>query len=166
MGLDRLDRAQRAFIEHALHGFRLQRMPQVLGDHQRHARLVGGFDHLPAFVERDRHGLLGDRVLARFGRGDGQRRVRVVRRADIHGIDVRLAQHFPEVRVDRIDPVPLPELGYGILDDIACGSELYLVWKLLVRGQVTAGNASRPDQTHFEWLGHGSWVSLALSDRV
>ena len=131
-------------------------MPQVLSDHQRHPRLVGGVDHLPAFVERDRHRLLGNRVLARLGRGDGEGRVGVVGRADVHGIDVRLAQHLPEVRVDRVDLVPLPELGYGILDDIACGRELYLVWKLLIGGQVTAGNASRPNQAHFKWLGHGS----------
>ena len=78
----------------------------MLGDHEDHARLVGRVDHVPATLQRGRHRLLDDRMFARSGGGHGQRRVRVVRGADVHRFDVRFAQHFVDIQVDGLDARP------------------------------------------------------------
>ena len=61
--------------------------------------LAGGLDHLPAFPDVVRHGLLDVDVLAGLGRGDRDQRVHVIRRGDRDGVDVLALEHLAEVGV-------------------------------------------------------------------
>src|SRR6202022_1138949 len=60
----------------------------VVPDHVRHARLFNGLDHLLALLAVHRQRLLAQDHLAGPGGGQGNLRVRVVRRADVDQVNV------------------------------------------------------------------------------
>ena len=161
LGADRLDRAQFAFVQQAFRGLGFGRITQVLSDHQRHARLVGGCNHVPALLHGNRHGFLAYDVFAGFGGCDGQRRMGVVRGADVDGLDVGLAQHLFHVQVDGVGVdagFPGKLLGER-LNEVTNGVELHPIGTFQVGGQVCAGNTAGPYDADFEWIGH--WFSLS-----
>jgi len=133
-------------------GFR--RVAQVLGDHQDDARLVGGADHGPALVEVLGHRLLGERVLAGFGGGNGLRGVVPVPRADVHRVDVGVTEHLLVVRVHGLHTGLLcVRLGEGS-DDVAYGRQTYPVGMPEVGIHVAVGDSPRANQADFQWFGH------------
>ena len=92
-----------------------------------------------------------------FGGGDGQRRVGVVCRADVDGIDVGLAQHLVYVQVDGVDAGFPGKLLGERLNEVANGVELHAIGTFQVGGQVCASNTSGPYDADFEWIGHCSF---------
>ena len=74
----------------------------VVPDRVRHAGLLDRLDHRRGLLEGPRQGLLAEDHLARLGRGDGDRGVRVVGRADVDRVDV--------LAVDQLMPVGLEGL--------------------------------------------------------
>jgi hypothetical protein len=70
---------------------------RAVADHQRGARRCRGVDHRLAFGERDGHRLLDERVLAARCGGDDVLRMQLVRRGDVHRVDVSVFAH----RLDR-----------------------------------------------------------------
>jgi hypothetical protein len=76
----------------------------VVGDAEPHAIGAPRGDHPVAGGEVERHRLLAQHVLARFGGCDGLIGVQVNRRRDVDGVDSRVA--------DALAPVGV-RLGYG-----------------------------------------------------
>ena len=59
----------------------------AVADNERHAGSAGGVDHRLAFRQRERHGLLDERVLAALRRRDHVLGVKLVRRRDVQRVD-------------------------------------------------------------------------------
>src|SRR5438270_12044247 len=57
---------------------------------ERHARLAGGVDHGPALLQRERHRLLDQQMLAMRGGKTGLLGVELVRGGDVDGFDRRV----------------------------------------------------------------------------
>ena len=64
-------------------------------------------------------------MFAGFGAGNGQRCVRGVKGAVVHRIDIPLAQHPVEVRIDGFDPRFFGKRPGAILDEVANRRELH-----------------------------------------
>ena len=75
-------------------------MALIEDDAQRHAVPAAGRDRLFAFPHRDRQRLLDQRMLAGRRRRDRVLRVQSVRRRVVERIDVAVAQHVVEGRMD------------------------------------------------------------------
>ena len=100
-------------------------------------------------------GFIEQHVLAGAGGGDRQRRVLVVDRADVHGVDIRLFEHLVGAGEDRIDAGLVGEFERRVLADIAGRREPDIVRRQLVAGQVLPRNPACADQSDLQWLSHG-----------
>ena len=119
--------------------------------------LAGGLDHLPAFPDVVRDGLLDVDVLAGLSGGDGDPGMRVIRRGDRDGVDVFAFEQLAEVGVGvELVAVPLLEaVGHAVEDlfiDVAEGDEIAMIvadvtFALAVEtdlGETDVGNFGRP----------------------
>ena len=137
-------------------------LAQPLGDrrvleppaaHQLQPRLVDRLLEAARFVEGHRQRLLGVDVLA-GGKGfDGQGRMRVVSRAQQHGLDgVVVEDTLPVGRVVRgVDLLGAP-LGRR-LDDIHCGDQAHFRCVADI-GQVSAADAAAADEGRVQLVCH------------
>ena len=101
-------------------------------------------------------------MLAGLRGGDGVGRVLRVAGADVHRIDVGIAEHVVEVRVDGVDAGVLRiRLGEG-LDHVADRDHVYPVGMLQVRGHVCPCDASGAYHADFQWFGHNPRCLRAL----
>ena len=154
VGLNRPDLAQGAFVQKTFYRAGVGPVTQVLGDHEGHTCFVGRFDHVPAVLERVRHRFLDDHVLAGAGGRNRRGGMLIVAGADVHRIDVGVAQHVIEVRVDGFDARSLRVIPRRRFDDIAHGGEPHPVRMLQVRGHVGVGNAPAAYHPDLQWLSH------------
>ena len=154
MGSRRLYFTQPALLDQAFRRPGFRGVAQVLGHHQGDPGLVGGPDHLPAFLQVLRHRLLGERVLAGFGGRNGLRRVVPVTRADVHGVDVRVAEHLVVVGVDGLHAGLLRVLLRKRSDDVAHGGEPHPVRIPEIGIHVAVGDPARADEADFQWFRH------------
>jgi hypothetical protein len=76
------------------------------------ASAPAGVDDCVRVVERHRERLLAEHVLARVGRRDCLRRMKLVGRADIHGVDAGIGEQRVERRATLRDPV-LRRIGFA-----------------------------------------------------
>jgi len=81
----------------------------VVPDHIRDAGLLHRIDHLLAFDQVHRQGLLAEHHLARLGRGDGDLGMSIVGRANVDNLDI-----FP---LDQLPPVGLYRLVAPLLGE-------------------------------------------------
>ena len=84
-------------------------------------------------------------MFAGFGGGYGVWRVLRVAGADVHRIDVGIAQHFVEVRVDGIDARVFRIRLRERFDHVADGDEVHPVGMLKIGGHVCSRDTPGAD---------------------
>ncbi len=98
--------------------------PPAVGDHQHPARRVRGRDHRLGLLQRGRHRLLDQHVLARLQAGDRLLGVQAVRRAHHHGIDLRVGGQLAPVGGRAGDAVALGERGQRLRPPVGRARDL------------------------------------------
>ena len=139
---NRLDLSELALVDEPFHRRGFARMTQLMRDHQGHSRLVGGFDHVAATLQRVRHRLLDEDMLAGLHRGDGAWHVCRVIRADVHRFDIGVAEHVVQIRVDGVDARVFRIVPRERLHHVAYGCETHPVGMREVGGHVISCDAA------------------------
>jgi hypothetical protein len=120
-------RPKRPLVDRPLEQLNRRVEPVLLDHEQLHARLIARLDQRVGGVQRDRHGLLGDHVLARLRRRDAVLRVQSRRRGHDDRIGRHLGEHGVEAREPRALPQRAPACAGALLDDVAHRDELEAV---------------------------------------
>ncbi len=122
-------------------------MAHLIGHHEAHAGLVDGVDDAVTILQRQRHGLLAENVLARSGRSQHHLGVAIGLAGDDDALDVRVVDHIVQVRrvghavVGRCLPAPF-------LVVIPAGDQLHVVvgeHTLAIRIGMAVGKADHAD---------------------
>ena len=122
---------------------------EVVGQthHQLYVVGAGGCDHLVALLQRERHGLLDQYVLAGVERIHAQPVVQVVTEHNAHGVDLGVLQQFRVRGVALRDVVGVHVLGARGLDQIGAGHDLHVVQLRNALGMGT-GNAAQANHSN------------------
>ena len=99
MGLGKIDFAQIARFADVVQILAVRTEAIVVANCEFFAGALGGFHHAPRAFRRFRHRLFRHAVLARFHSGNGNFRVGVVRRQDMHHVNGLVFQQFAVIRV-------------------------------------------------------------------
>ena len=148
-----VDVAERACVQLGLQRAGRALKAKVLRRHQLLARGIARRDHLANVLGRGGQRLFADHVLASRQRGNGQRSVIHVGRADVDNVDIGIAEQCLRIGVQLGDPVFCAKALQRVLDNIAAGDQFGLARSLPAR-DVRAGDPANADDTHFE-LAHG-----------
>src|SRR5690606_36950692 len=107
-------------------GFHVRRhQPLVMGNHQHHAPLLGGPDHLLRFFPGGSHRLFAQDMLPGLGGGYRDGTVIHVGSANADGVDVRPLKQVPVIRVN-VTPVPAGKVRRPFFHHVAEGHQLRL----------------------------------------
>jgi hypothetical protein len=150
-----VDVAQRAARQLGLERLGVGLEAEVLRGHQELAGLVARLDHLADLVGRRRQRLLANDVLARFERGDGKRRVKGARRANIDDVEVGVLRELGGIGVALLgvdahlvaDAVQHIGVRVSERDDFG-------VRRGFPAGEVRTRNTSDSDHANFKCLCH------------
>ena len=139
-------RADLAGRDHAARAHHRLLHPQLLVDTQNDPGTLGRGEHPPPIVERRRHRLLDQHVLAGTSGRDGRLRVIGMRSADVYCLHARIGQQIIERCIDATIGAGPPGVGSQLLRSlrhrIARSDDL----RKLMQGRISAFDALRSDR--------------------
>ncbi len=158
------DPAQLAFIDQVLGQRDRGHAPVVIPNHVRHLGLLDGLDHLEPFGAIHGQRFFAKNHLAGLGGRERDLRMRIVRRADIDGVDV-LA--FDKLAPVGFDGLVAPGIGERLgLRRITRAHRLEhrpifeieeIIHPAIAIGMGTA-HKTIADQANIQWFGHGEFL--------
>ena len=148
-----VDIAQHAFVQLGFHRLRFARKAKMLSRHQQFTRFVPCGNHF--FDERRvrRQRFFANDVFARTQRGNGQRRVVVIGRADIDDVDIGILKQHIGIGDEFLNAVFFAPFFEHLRIDIAACHQIGM-FRCLPSRDVAAGDAAHADDGDVQFFRH------------